>query len=105
MATKPTLEQTLSLAASLEPGEWRDAILFHLEKMEYNSALMICGEAVLAGLRRETDLSIEELKLRMRQCNNYEKLEKMISALAREVREAKRAQRYGSEQVWPRRPV
>lgn len=103
MVTKATLETTLSFAASLEPGEWRDAILFHLEKMEYNSALMVCGDAVLAGLREETDLSLDELKKRMRQCGNYEKLEKMISSLARDLRDAKRIQKHGAEHVWPRR--
>lgn len=93
----------MSFAAALESGEWRDAILFHLEKMEYNSALMVCGEAVLAGLRQETDLSLEELKKRMRQCGDYEKLEKMISSLAREMRDAKRAQKHGAAHLWPPR--
>lgn len=95
MSTKITLENALTFASSLEPGEWRDAIIYHLEKMDYNSALMVCGEAVLDGLRRETDLSVEELKMRMSRCKDLEKLEKMISALAKEARELRRARGAG----------
>ncbi len=93
MAVKPTLESTLSYAASLEPGEWTDSIFHHLENQEYNAALLVCGEAVLDGLRRETDLSLDELKKRMQTCNKLEALEKMISGLARDARDAQRAHR------------
>lgn len=101
MATKTTLETAMSFAASLEPGEWRERILRHLENMEYNKALISCGDAVLDGLKRETDLSIEELKSRMRTCAQYEKLEKMISSLAKEVREQRRIYKTHFRQARP----
>ncbi len=81
----------MTLAMMLEDDNiYRDSIVSSLERMDYTKALMVCGEAILQTLRRETDLSVGELKSRMVTCNRLEKLEKTISALAREARAAAR---------------
>ncbi len=73
MASNVTLKTVMSEAASLDRSEWRDVILFHLEKMDYCRALIVCGEAVLESLKRETDLSVGEFTKRMQECNRLER--------------------------------
>lgn len=86
-----THEGAMNLASSLEDDNiYKDSIMSSLERMDYTKALMVCGEAILQTLRRETDLSVEELKARMQSCKKLEKLEKMVSRLAREARAAAR---------------
>ncbi|MGI8905295.1 MAG: hypothetical protein ACR2IE_02255 [Candidatus Sumerlaeaceae bacterium] len=90
MAMKVTHETATVLAASLDDSEFKESIVSSLDRKDYTMALVVCGEAVSQTLRRETDLSVEELKLRMRNCSKLEKLEHAISVLARELRAAAR---------------
>lgn len=108
MPVAASYEGAMNLAASLDHSEFKDSILASLEKKDYTMALVVCGEAILQTLKRETDLSVEELKTRMRNCSTLEKLEKMISTLAREARAAarerkaaSRAARNNGSGAWP----
>lgn len=76
----------MALAVDLDESEYKESVRASLERGDYTLALVVCGEAILQTLRRETDLSVEELKCRMRNCSKLEKLEKMLSQLAREAR-------------------
>jgi len=104
-----THEGAMTLAASLDDPIYKDGLLASLERMDYTTALMVCGEAILNTLKRETDLSVEELKIRMRSCRDLEKLEKMISTLARQARAAARERKAllrgrSAPAIWPPLP-
>jgi hypothetical protein len=105
MGTVASYETAMGLAASLDDSEFKDSILGSMERKDYTMALVVCGEAILQTLRRETDLSVEELKTRMRNCSKLEKLERMVSVLAREARalakERKAAARASKNAAWP----
>ncbi len=90
MAIVVTFENAMVLANSLDDSEFKDSIVASLERKDFTMVLVVSGEAILQTLRRETDLSINELKMRMRNCSRLEKLERMVSVLAREVRAAAR---------------
>lgn len=105
MATVASYETAMGLAASVDDSEFKDSILGSLERKDYTMALVVCGEAILQTLRRETDLSVQELKIRMGNCSKLEKLERMVSVLAREARavakEKKAAARAARLGNWP----
>lgn len=90
MAIAASFEAAMNLAITLDDSEFKESIVSSLERKDYTMALVVCGEAILQTLRRETDLSVQELKIRMQSCNKLEKLERIISVLAREVRAAAR---------------